>query len=242
VDDQRAGAALRALRRRRRLRQLDIAVRAGVAQSTVSRAERGYLDRLSLHTLRSMFAAVEARVDVDLRWRGGALDRLLDARHAALCGDVSGILVSSGWSVVPEATFSVYGERGSVDILAGMKPRRAALAVEVKTELLSIEETLRRLDVKSRLAPDLCRERLGWRPTIVGRVVVLPESRRSRLAVGRNASILDVALPDRGRAVRDWLRTPIRPMSGLWPLSAMHPRTPERESIPGSRVRRSSTA
>jgi hypothetical protein len=39
-----------------------------------------------------------------------------------------------------EASYSIYGERGSIDILAGHATTRSMLVVEVKSELMSIEE------------------------------------------------------------------------------------------------------
>jgi transcriptional regulator with XRE-family HTH domain len=74
MDDVRAGRLLRALRRRRGLRQIDLAVAAGLAQSTISLIERGHLDRLAIRTLRTVFAVVDARFDGGVAWRGGAID------------------------------------------------------------------------------------------------------------------------------------------------------------------------
>jgi hypothetical protein len=39
-------------------------------------------------------------------------------------------------------TFSIYGERGSIDLLAWHSETRTLLVVELKSELTSIEETL----------------------------------------------------------------------------------------------------
>ena len=118
VEDGRIGAALRALRRRLGLRQLDVALAAGVSESTVSDVERGHIDTLSLRQARAIFAAVDARLLADIVWRGGALDRLLDERHALLTGRVAELLCEWGWQVATEVTFSRYGERGPIDLLA----------------------------------------------------------------------------------------------------------------------------
>jgi transcriptional regulator with XRE-family HTH domain len=74
MDDRRAGAALRALRRRRGLRQVDVAGDAGVDRTTVSRIGRGHLDTPTVRRLRLVHAAVDARF-IRLSWRGGDLDR-----------------------------------------------------------------------------------------------------------------------------------------------------------------------
>src|SRR3990172_9255596 len=86
MDDLRLGALVRTLRRRLGWRQVDLARRAGVSQSAVSRLETGHLDELSLSTIRRIAAALEITVDFAPRWRGGELARLLDEGHAQLVG------------------------------------------------------------------------------------------------------------------------------------------------------------
>ncbi len=66
-----------------------------------------------------------------------------------------------------------------------------------------IEETIRRHDVKTRLASVVARERLGWEPLQVARLLVLPDERTPRRQVERFAKVLISAYPDRGQAVRD---------------------------------------
>ena len=48
------------------------------------------------------------------------------------------------WILAPEVSYSIFGERGVIDILAWHPTRRALLVIELKSELTSIEETLRR--------------------------------------------------------------------------------------------------
>jgi hypothetical protein len=115
-----------------------------------------------------------------------------------------------------EASYSVFGERGSIDILAGMADRRAVLVEEIKTSLVSLEATLRKLDEKVRLVTErLCRERFGWSPRSVGRMLVLPDDTSARRAVARRAGTLEVALPASGTVVRRWLRTPEGNVAGI---------------------------
>ena len=84
MSDQRVGAAFRAVRIRRRLRQSDVAARAGVSRAQISLIERWHTDSLTLSALRKVAVALDIRVDVIARWRGGELDRLLSANHSAL--------------------------------------------------------------------------------------------------------------------------------------------------------------
>ncbi|HET9456275.1 MAG TPA: hypothetical protein VFO78_02955 [Candidatus Limnocylindrales bacterium] len=104
-----------------------------------------------------------------MRWRGGDLDRLLDARHARLAETATRLLQAAGWEVAPEVSFSVYGERGSIVLLAWHPGTRTLLVIELESELTSIEETLRRHDTKVRLAGRIGRERFGWRAAGVAR-------------------------------------------------------------------------
>lgn len=148
MDDQRIGIAFRTLRRRRCWRQWDLAARAGVSQATISAIEAGRIDATSLRTLRSVAAALDAGLGLSLDWRGGDLDRLLDRRHAALVEAVVGHLRRLGWSTDVEASFSSYGNRGSIDVLGTFAAGQVALVVEVKSNLVTVEGTIRPMDVK----------------------------------------------------------------------------------------------
>ena len=198
-----------------RLRQVDLASKAEVSQSMISLVERGHLDRLSLRSLRAIFRAVDASFDGVVSWRGGAIDRLLDERHATLVGAVAAKLERLGWQVEIEVSFNEYGDRGSVDILALMHARRIALIVEIKTELTGIDVTVRRIDVKERVASKVVRDRFGWSPQVVGRLVVLLDNSTNRRRVLRHDGVLRVAFPDREGSVRSWLRRPDSRLSGL---------------------------
>lgn len=198
---------------------MDLAQAAGLGHDTVSRIERGQLDGVPHGTLRRVCAQLGATVSIDLRWRGGALDRLLDERHALVCGHAAERLTALGWQVNVEVSYAHFGERGSIDLLAWHAPSAALVISEIKTELTSIEELLRTHDAKVRLGPGIARERFGWRVAIVGRLVVLPESTSNRRRVARQAHLLDAALPARGGSVSEWLRRPSGSFAGLWFLS-----------------------
>ena len=216
VDDARIGRTLRALRRRRGWRQIDVAERAGVSQATVSVAEHGHIRTLPLATVRRLFEAVDAGFEGLVLWRGGGLDRLLDERHAHLVGASVSRLSRLGWRVEVEVTYSIYGERGSIDVLAGHDATHSLVVEEVKSELTSIEELGRKTDEKLRLARRaLCRERFGWLPIAAARVVVLPDNDAARRSVARHAAVLDAAFPVRGREVTRWLRRPDGDLSGI---------------------------
>jgi transcriptional regulator with XRE-family HTH domain len=220
VNDLQIGRAARALRHRLGLRQVDVAGRVGIGHDVVSRLERGRLDGLTVRTLRRLFGAFDAEVVILIRWRGGELDRLIDRRHAGLAEQVVARLERLGWTVVPEISYSEFGERGSIDLLSWHADSRTLLVIELKTELTSIEETVRPHDVKARLAARVADDRFGWRANSVARLLVLPDERTPRRQVERFANVLGRAYPMRGRTVRGWLTTRAGPMSGLLFLTA----------------------
>jgi transcriptional regulator with XRE-family HTH domain len=242
MDDAKIGRSLWVLRRRRGLRQCDVAAAAGVSQSAISKAERGQIATLPIATLRRFFAAVDAGFEGSVIWRGGGLDRLLDERHAEVVGFTADLLKARGWEVVVEATYAVYGERGSMDILAAHMPSRTILVVEVKTELTSIEQLGRKVDEKVRLARQrLGRDRFGWAPAYVGRLLVLPDLDSRRRAVYRYGALLDLAFPARGAAVRTWLRRPSGDLGGILFVAHIRAGTVSAHQRGAERIRRSTS-
>lgn len=216
MDDVRVGRILRSLRRRRGWTQSELAARTGLSQQAISLIERGHGSNLSGRTMRRVFAALDARWEPVVSWRGGALDRLLDEDHSRLVAMTAQRLRERGWAVEVEVTYSSFGERGSIDILAAQESCWAVLSVEVKTELTSVEGTLRKIDEKDRLVRSyICRERFGFAPTVVGRLLVLPATDTSRRRVRASGVVLEAALPARGATVRRWVAGPRGDLSGL---------------------------
>jgi transcriptional regulator with XRE-family HTH domain len=213
------GRQLRALRQRKHWRQQDLADKVKVGQPTVSGVEAGKLDAVSLATLERLVAAVDAELVVYVRWRGGDLDRLLDAAHADLVEQVASLLRNLGWQVHPEVSFSEFGERGSIDLLAWHPLARIVLVVEVKSEITAVEETLRRHDVKVRLARKIFFDRFGERPAHVGQLLVLPRTSSARRRLGAHAATFDATYPTRGRSLADWLASPTGAVAGILMLA-----------------------
>jgi transcriptional regulator with XRE-family HTH domain len=220
MDPVKAGQVIRALRRAQKLRQIDVAGRAGLGQQTISDVECGRFAYLSIDSYCRLAAVLGATIDIVPRWRGPNLVRLLDRRHAALAQAVACHLERLGWDVHTEFTFNHYGDRGSVDILAWHPVRHALLIVEIKTELVSVEETIRTLDMKSRVVPMLAGRDLGWTAERdgavprVGIVLVLPEGSTQRDLVARHATLMAGSLPARNVALKQWLRRPTSAVRG----------------------------
>jgi transcriptional regulator with XRE-family HTH domain len=209
VRDVQVGRAVRALRSRRGLTQQRLGALAGVSQATVSLVERGRFDRLALRTVRGLFEALDASAELDVRWRRGELDRLVDRRHAALVEATVRWLRVAGWLVEVEVSYAVYGERGSIDVLAFEPRSLVLLVVEVKSELAAVEQTVRKLDEKARHAGSIAAERFGWRGGTIVRLLVLPEATTSRRRVRDHEATFETAFPMRGVVLRRWLRNPV---------------------------------
>jgi transcriptional regulator with XRE-family HTH domain len=123
----RVARLLRAIRLHQGLSQQTVADKARISQSTYSRAELGDLAGMTIGTLERVAGALGADVQVEVRFRGGLGDRLADAMHAALVDLTVGVLTSLDWLVELEYGFNVFGERGSVDILAWHAATRTLL-------------------------------------------------------------------------------------------------------------------
>lgn len=214
MDPIRLGRQLRALRIPKGLRQEDVGVAAKLSRPTISRIERGTSQDVAIGVLVRVAAALGATVDVRLRWNGEQLDRLLDEAHARLVEAVVVLLRASGWDVAVEVSFSVWGERGSIDVFAYHRLTGIVLVVEVKSVVPDSQATIHGLDRKTRLAAKLAEER-GWSCRGVARLLVVGASDTSRRRVGRLAATYDAAFPVRGVEIRRWIRDPRQPISGL---------------------------
>jgi transcriptional regulator with XRE-family HTH domain len=193
---------------------VDLARNAGVGRSVVSDLELGRLDERSIATVRKLVGAFGLTFEGGVRGLGADAERVLDARHAGLLGSCARWLVGLGWQTAAEVTYSEWGERGSVDLLGWHAATAAMLVVEIKTELASVEETLRKHDEKVPLAPAIARP-FGWHPASIGRLLVFPEDRTQRRRLAANAAVIGGAYPMRSSKVRAWCRAPSGPMAGL---------------------------
>jgi len=215
MDEVKVGALFRALRIRRGWRQEDLAARAKVSRSAISRIERGHFGRTSLNTLRSVARALDATIDLVVRWQGADTDRVLNAGHARLHEEIARLLASiAGWEHAPEVSFSIYGERGVIDILAFHVASRCLLVIELKTELASLEDLLTVMSRRRRLAAQIAAER-GWHALGVSTWVVVRASEANERRIRRFAATLRAAFPANGHAIRSWLRHPVGAIDAL---------------------------
>jgi transcriptional regulator with XRE-family HTH domain len=215
MQDARAGSLIRALRIQRGWRQADLARAASVSASLVSEIERGDLGRRPLRTLRTVGAALGATIDLDVRWRGGDADRLLNAAHTQLAEAIARHLDRCpGWSYVPEAAFAIGAERGVIDLLAFHLATGSLLIIEVKTTLTDIPRLLEVTSRRLRLAPRIAAER-GWSVRSVSSWIVVADSTANRRLARSVRSMLRATAPADGRAIRAYLSAPLGSISAL---------------------------
>jgi len=211
---------MRRIRQRRGWRQVDLAMKAGVSPATISRVERGHLRMLSLDIVRAVAATLDVRVELTPRWRGGDLDRLLNANHSRLHEAVARMFGADlpDWVLAPEVSFSVFGERGVIDILAWHPGRRALLLIELKTDITDVNELVGTCDRKRRLARTIALDR-GWDPLTIGAWVIVSSTRTNRRRIDEHRHMLKAAFPGDGRTVVGWLRAPAGPIAAMSPWS-----------------------
>jgi hypothetical protein len=178
--------------------------------------------QLRIRAIEAVIGAVGARVDIRLLWNGPELDRLFDVGHAAMSAAVKRQLERLGWIARVEVSYSRYGERGRMDLLAWHPQSRSLLVIEIKTELVDVQDLLGTLDAKARLAPGVAHD-LGWHVGPVIPAIVFAESRTTRDRVARLGTLFD-RYAVRGRAPTAWLRRPVGAPSGLlWLTGAAGP-------------------
>lgn len=208
MDAPRVGRIVRAVRLKFRLRQVDVAARAGVSATVVARIELGRLLEVSLPSLVAVCDALDIRLDFVAWWRGGDLDRMLNAKHAALAeSSAAFILEQPGWEVRAEVSFNIDGERGLVDLVAWHAASRTVLLIELKTDIVDVGEAIGTFDRKRRLAGRIAAS-LGWRAEHAACALIIREGRTNRRRVEQHALTFRSALPDDGRRFRAWLKAP----------------------------------
>jgi hypothetical protein len=86
--------------------------------------------------------------------------------------------------------------------------------LELKTELVDLNELLGTLDRKRRLATAVADGR-GWSPATVSIWVIVADSRTNRRAISAHAVSIRSKLPTDGRGIKRWMDRPGAPMAAL---------------------------
>lgn len=210
----RIGRQVRALRKRRRWRQQDLADRVRCSRELISRIENDRIDNVPAGKIERCVDQLGGFLRIEVLWQGERLPRLLDSRHAALQNRFVVMLEPWGWIVRVEVSFNHYGDRGRIDVLAWHALTATLAVVEIKPSLGDAQDTLGRLDVKARLGREVARQ-LGWAARSVVPVLVLGEGTTQRRHVAEHSGLFG-SYAVRGRAAFSWLRQPRGlPPSGL---------------------------
>jgi transcriptional regulator with XRE-family HTH domain len=189
MEDQRIGAALRALRIRRGLRQVDVATAAGIPRSVVMRIEAGRLDEVPLRQVRRLARVFDARVEALVRWRGADLERLVNRGHALMHEAVfRWLLEIGGWLALPEVSFARDGSRGVIDVVAWHAASRTLLLIELKTRIVDINDLMAKMDIRRRVAWQIAADN-GWDPIAIGVWVVVAPGRSNARALADHATV-----------------------------------------------------
>jgi hypothetical protein len=101
-------------------------------------------------------------------------------------------------------TFSRYGERGSIDLLAFHSASQTLLVVEIKTIVADLQGILRPLDVKVRLARDVART-LDWDARVIVPCLVIADDSTARRRVASHEALFS-RFDLRGWRARYWIR------------------------------------
>lgn len=215
MDDQRIGAALRAIRIRKRLRQSDVSAAAGIPRHVAILIEAGRLSEVRFGDIRLYAAALGARFNGSVLWQGADLDRMMNRGHARLHEAMSQWLLDiGGWHPEPEVSFSFGGDRGIIDVVAWHAASSSLLVIELKTRLADINGLMATMDIRRRVAPRIALEH-GWRPAHVGQWVVVAPARTNARILAEHATVLRAKFPDDGRVMRRWLAHPSGSVAAL---------------------------
>lgn len=195
-------------------------------------------------TSRRIVEALDARLVVFVEWRGGELNRLVDADHAALQERWAAHKrrPAQSWASRHEVTYNHFGDRGSIDDLAFHPLTGTLLVSELKTGIYDVQRMLAKMDEKERLASEIA-GRFGWHVRRVVGCLVLADTRTNRRRVQQHAALFG-RFEVRGRAATAWLAAPT-PASGiliflsLSDLRGTHGRRAGRQRVRHSGRRRS---
>lgn len=202
------GRLFRMTRFRRGWTQLELAQRARMSASAISRIESGLGHRYRLEVVQRHGDALGLRVEMHVSGRGGETARLLDDEHAVIVEHVARMLRNAGWLVEAEASFSVYGERGRLDLLAFLAATGTLLVIEVKTEIADLQDLFGSLSVKRRLSPGIAAER-GWTVRSVGVLLAVAAVERNRRVISSHSTQF-AGFERHAARVGTWIRRPGR--------------------------------
>jgi transcriptional regulator with XRE-family HTH domain len=205
--------------------QQELGDRAHVAQSMVSRLERGVRAGADLDDLQRIAKAMGGRLTITLTApfladRGRQRDRV----HAACVGYVVRHLRQTGWRAESEVEINGRSGLGWIDVLAWHPSSGALLVIEIKTEIHDFGRVQRTLSWYESRSWDAAR-RLGWSPRRSHAALILLDSEAVTATLRANRDLADQAFPERAARLTAFVVDPAssilhgRSMATVDPLS-----------------------
>lgn len=188
--------------------QLELAARARVSQTAISRLERGLRAGLGLDDLQRVAGAMGGRFHVDLR-APFLLDRVRqrDRVHATCIGYVVRRLRRAGWFAESEVEIGGSAGPGWIDVLAWHPASGVLLVVEIKTDLRDfgrLQRTLSWYESRAWLAA----RRLGWTPRRLQGAAIMLDTATVADGLRANRELANQAFPVRASALDALVRHP----------------------------------
>ena len=192
------GGQVKAMRKRRRWSQENLATRADVGRMIIGRTERA-VGRVELETLERIALALEVPLAVGFGRDG--LENVADAGHLAVQEIVLRLGRAIGFGTQFELPTRPNEPWRSVDVVLGSAPRRLAIAVECWNTIGDLGAATRSSRRKAAEVQQLVIGR--WGPEgRAGLVWVVRETARNRALVGRYPEIFATLFTGSSRA---WL-------------------------------------
>jgi len=204
-----AAEIVRRARVGRRWTQAQLAERAGISRSAVSKVECGRRP-ISIATIAAVADALDLRIELRLASQLlGLTASTRDVVHVRCAVFVERRLRRAGWLVAREVSVAASrGRLGWIDLLAFHVPTGRLLIIEVKTRLLDIGELERTLDWYRRTAIEAARG-LGWDVRSASVAVLGIDSLEVSEVIRASRPVLDIGFPVRSRVLAAWLADPV---------------------------------
>lgn len=227
TDDRELAAEVGRLVRGARLTigwtQRELGDRAKVAQSMISRIERGVPAGADLDDLQRIAKACGGRFRITLSApfledRGRQRDRV----HAACIAYVVRRLRRAGWLAESEVEIGGSAGPGWIDILAWHPETGAFLVIEIKTEIRNFGQLQRTLGWYEHAAWAAAR-RLGWSPRVMLAALIVLDSETVAAVLRDNRELAAQAFPMRARALHVAIAEPRRRIPPGRAIAAIDP-------------------
>ncbi len=201
----------------------EVARRAGVSASVVSRIEAGAVQHVGIRAICSVLETLG--VDARLLLEGPTVltdGSQRDAVHARLCGHLAGRLAALGWETALEVEVSQGRIHGFVDVMAFRPADRALICDETKSEIHDAGAIIRALRWYANHAWDAARS-LGWKPARVVPILTVLDSDDVVTRLRENRQLVEAAFPVRAAQLRAWIDDPGVPLSEGFGLAGIDP-------------------